>query len=320
VVASVPPIHSLVAAIMAGVGEPVLLIPGTASPHTFSLRPSDARTLAAADIVVWVGPVLETSLARPLASLSGAAHLVTLAEAPGIALLEVREGGAWGEHDDHEAGEGAHGDGAPGHAEARHQDERAHSDADHAHATHEDRDGHAHDDDEIDAHIWLSTGNAQAIVAAVAAELIEHDPARAATYAANRDAELRRLDMLAERLRARLSPVTSRPFVVTHDGYQYFERQFGLNAVGAITVSPEVRPGVRRMAELRAHVQELGARCIFAEPQFGGALVRTLAEGTGARIGLLDPIGAALPPGRDLYPRLMEDLADAFTGCLAADG
>ena len=69
VVASVAPIHSLVAAVMAGVGEPKLLVPPGASPHAYSLRPSEARALAGADIVFRVGPGLETFLDKPLAAL-----------------------------------------------------------------------------------------------------------------------------------------------------------------------------------------------------------------------------------------------------------
>ncbi len=297
VVASVPPIHSLVASVMAGVGDPVLLIPGAASPHTFSLRPSDARNLAGADIVVWVGPALETSLRGVLATLAGRAHLVTLSETPGVELLAVREGGTWGD-DDH--GHEQHGRDTPAHENSGHGDDHAAM--------------------EIDGHIWLSTGNARVIVETVAAELIEHDPLNAAAYEANRDAALQRLDDLTARLRASLAPVSERPFVVLHDGYQYFERQFGLNGIGAISVSPEIRPGARRLVELREHVRALNARCIFAEPQLNASLVRTVAEGTGARIGILDPIGATLKPGPALYPRLLENLAAGFNDCLAADG
>jgi zinc transport system substrate-binding protein len=310
VVTSVPPVHSLVASVMQGVGEPVLLIPGTASPHSFSLRPSDARRLAGANLVVWVGPALETSLRKPIEALAGKAHLITLSETPGIALLPVREGGAWGEHHDGET-EHEHDDTNPA------RDEHAQGERDHDHdaATHE-----RHDDHEIDAHVWLSTANARVIVETVAAELIEHDPANAAAYTANRDATLQRLDALTTRLRASLARVSQQPFVVLHDGYQYFEKQFGLNGVGAIYVSPDIDPGAHRLVELRDRVAELGARCIFAEPQLNAALVRIVAEGTGARTGTLDPVGANLPPGPTLYGRLMEDLAAGFNGCLAAEG
>ena len=285
VVATVPPIHALVARVMAGIGQPVLLIPGSASPHAYSLRPSDAQALAAAEIVVWVGPALETALAGPLATLAGGARHVTLTAASGIRLRPFRAGNGHADHDGH----------GHGHEE-------------------KDRDADGH---EIDAHIWLDTGNARAIVTAVAAALIDRDPAHGAAYAANRAAALGEIDALTGRLRTILAPVRTRPFVVLHDGYQYFERQFGLAGAGAIAVSPDVPPGARRLAELRAKIRDRGVRCIFAEPQFARAPVRAIATDTGARIGVLDPIGAGLAPGPDLYPRLMEDLATAFRDCLS---
>lgn len=301
VVVSVPPVHSLVAAVMAGVAPPELLIPASASPHTFSLRPSDARALSSADIVVWVGPTLETSLTGPLATLAGQAQLVTLSTAPDIELLPARAADI---HDDH----GVERDESKGKIE---KDGDDHQPPGPAHDI-------GHDRRDIDPHLWLDTANAGAIVTAVAAALIAHDPARKTIYEANRDAALARLAALAERLASRLVPVAKQPFIVMHDSYQYFERQFGLDAADAIAISPEVRPGARHIAELRDHARRLGAVCVFTEPQIDPALAHIVAEGTGAQIGVLDPLGIDLEPGPALYPRLMENLAGAIEVCLTA--
>ncbi len=99
VVASVKPIHSLVAGVMAGVGEPRLLVRSAASPHDFALRPSDARALERADIVFWVGPNLETFLERALEALAPDARIVGLGEASDLRLLAARRGGVWGRND-----------------------------------------------------------------------------------------------------------------------------------------------------------------------------------------------------------------------------
>jgi zinc transport system substrate-binding protein len=93
VVATIQPLHSLVAAVMDGVGTPVRLLPPSASPHTHALRPSEATALASADIVFWIGPALETFLDRPLASLAGGAIRVALAEADRVMLLPYRKVG-----------------------------------------------------------------------------------------------------------------------------------------------------------------------------------------------------------------------------------
>ncbi len=275
VVASIKPIHSLVAGVMAGVAEPELLIAGAGSPHSYALRPSQAQALARADVVFWVGEGLEGFLARPLASLSGDAAVVALGTAPGLHQLPTREGGLWEEADGHDQGHG-----------------------------------------QVDPHLWLDPRNAEAMVGAIAVALSEADPARAATYQANAakvDADLADLD--AE-LAARLAPVRDRPFVVFHDGYHHLEERYGLNAIGSITVDPLRRPGAGRLSAIRAKLTALDVACVFAEPQFRPALVDTVVEGTGARTGVLDPLGADLDPGPDQYVRLMDGLADALVGCL----
>lgn len=292
VVASVKPLHSLTAAVMAGVGEPHLLVRGAASPHAFALKPSDARALDRADLIVWVGPGLEAFLEKPVQALGGKARSLPLLEAPGVRTLPGRAGGAWEDGHDHD-----------------------HDGHDHGHDDHDHDHDHDHDSPP-DGHIWLDPRNAQAIVAHVADALTALDPANAATYRANAERTRAALAELDREVAARLAPVRGRPFVVFHDAYHYLEDRYGLAAAGAITVSPELRPSASRLRELRARIRELGAACVFAEPQFEPTLVRTVAEGTGARTGVLDPEGASLPDGPDLYFALLRFNADALAGCL----
>lgn len=300
VVASIPPVHSLVAGVMAGVGEPYLLLKGGSSPHSYAMKPSDARALAEAELVFWVGETLETFLAKPLAATAQKARIVELIEAPGVERLPIRDGEGWEDHG-HEEEEGH----APDHG---HDHDKKHGDGNAAH-------GHEHD--EVDAHIWLSTGNAGAIVAAAAAALAEADPANAAAYRSNAEAVKARLAGLADEVTATLTPVRGRPYMVFHDAYQHFERQFGTTAVGSVTVSPERQPGARHLLEMRRKLQEAGAVCLFSEPQFEPRLVRTVAEGTDVRTGILDPLGAALTPGPESYFALMRGLADSMRTCLS---
>ncbi|ALJ34032.1 zinc ABC transporter substrate-binding protein ZnuA [Azospirillum brasilense] len=292
VVASIKPVHSLVAAVMEGVAEPALIVRGAASPHTYAMKPSDAKALAAADLVFWIGPELEGFLDKPVTANAKKATSVTLLEAPGVTLLDAREGGAWEAHD--------------------HGHEHKH-DHDHKHA-HEDEHGH----DEVNTHIWLSPANARAMVAAIAEALSAKDPANAAAYTANAERTARSIDALDAELKAALAPVAGKPFVVFHDAYQYFEAQYGLNGVGAITVNPERRPSAKRLSEIRAKIGGLGAACVFAEPQFEPALVNTIVEGTPAKKGVLDPEGADLKDGPGLYPALMRNIAASLKECLGS--
>jgi zinc transport system substrate-binding protein len=279
VVVSIKPIHALVAGVMAGVGEPGLIVAGSSSPHVYTLRPSDARKIEAADLVFWIGPILEGFLAKPLASLAGNADIVELDHVPGIALLPARQGGDW------EADEDEH------HRAA-------------ASAT------------EQDGHLWLDPANAKAIVRVAAVKLAALDPANAERYRSNAAALEQRLDALDAGLRQRLAAVHHAPFVVFHDAYQYFERRYGLTAIGSITVSPEHLPGAQRIQAIHGKVTALGARCVFSEPQFEPRLVQTVIEGTPARTAVLDPEGAALKAGPELYFTLMDGLADALVTCL----
>jgi zinc transport system substrate-binding protein len=279
VVVSIKPIHALVSGVMQGVAEPKLLVKGGGSPHNYALRPSEARNLANADLVVWIGPQLESFLEKPLETLGKKAKKLELLKVVEGPLLELREGGAW-ERDSHEH-------------EVKHHD----------HGNHEDP-------DEVNPHIWLSPLLAKQIVSSTAQVLSELDPAHQQRYAENSSRLQERLDALHKELKDRLTPVNTVPYIVFHDAYHYFESTYGLNAVGSITVDAERRPGARRITEIRAKIKALKARCVFSEPQFESRLVQTVIEGTGARTGVLDPLGIELSEGENSYFILLENLAD----------
>ncbi len=299
VVASIKPIHSLVASVMAGVGEPYLIVRGGASPHTYSLKPSDATALGRAAVVFWVGPGLELFLESPIQKIARRAKVVTLSEAPGLIRLAYRQGGVFETHADDE-----HGD----HGDEAHEDE---------HATGDDHDhGGAAASNRIDMHLWLDPLNAKALVRNIAATLAKADPRRASVYNANAKKVAQRLDGLTRDVAAKLAPVKGKSFIVFHDAYQYFEKRFGMNAAGSITVSPEIAAGAQRVSEIHRKIRELGATCVFSEPEFEPRLVHVDTEGTPAASGVLDPEGAALTEGPDLYFQLIEGLAASLRGCL----
>ena len=300
VVVTLKPLHSLVANVMAGVGEPKLLIPGSASPHAYSLRPSDAKALSEADLIFWVGEGMETFLEKPLETLAGGARVVELSAVEGVALLKARAGGTWEAH-------------AEGEQEEQHAGEKGTAPGDQG-ATDEEPPDHLRGDN---LHIWLDPDNAIAIARAAVAALGEVDPDHQADYIMNGDDLIGRLKALDRELRSDLAPVKETPFVVFHDAYQYFERHYDLNAVGAITVSPERAPGASRLSEIREKIKGLKASCVFSEPQFAPSVVRTVIEGTSARQGVLDPLGVDHAAGPDAYFSLMRGLADSLKKCLA---
>ena len=302
VVVSIKPVHSLVAAIMQGVGEPQLIVDGVASPHTYNLRPSNARTLEKADLVFWVGPGLEAFLQKPLEALASKATVVELEDAKGLEKLPFREGGPFEAHDHGEEGHGEH----EGHAE----EAGAH---DHGH-------DHGHDDHEhgaYDTHLWLDPANAKAMAQEIETALITADAGNAAIYQANTKKLIDDIDALDTEIANTVKPVKDKPFIVFHDAYQYFEHRYGVKTAGSITVSPETLPGADRVSQMQEKVRQLGATCVFAEPQFEPKLISVITEGTAAKSATLDPEAATLEPGPDLYFKLMRGIAGSLKDCLS---
>jgi zinc transport system substrate-binding protein len=277
VLATVKPVHSLVAGVMAGVGQPQLLIGGALSAHSYELKPSDARKLHRADVIFEIGPDMETYLTAPLSALGR--KVVVLERAPGVRLLPARHGGLWGA-DDEEHGHG---------------------------------EGHG----PTDPHIWLDPQNAAAMTRAIASSLVRIDPMHAAAYRSNAARQIAAIEALDRELAAKLAGVRNKPYLVFHDAYHYLEARYGLAAAGAVTVAPDRPVGARRVSALRQAVLAGRVLCLFREPQFPPKLIETLDENSRARIGVLDPLGADLEPGPALYPRLMRNLAQSLTACLA---
>lgn len=318
VAVDIEPLQSIVARVMQGMGEPGLILPPGASPHGYALRPSDARLLEGADLVIWAGPALDPWMADPVASLAGDAEILTLEGTPGIALLPVRAGGPFEQHLHHDTDEAT--DDHAGHDHAEHDGHAGHDDhADHDdHGTHDDHDAHDHAEGDTDGHIWLDPENATVFAMTVAAALSAQDPENAALYAENAALFDTEMTALTAAINARLAPVRGKPFIVFHDAYQYFEAAFDFPAAGSVSLSEGTAPGAARVAEIRDRVIDEGVVCAFTEPQFAPKLLATVIEGTGVRTGVLDPVGAeGVSPGPDLYPALMLGLANSLATCLA---
>ena len=277
VVASIKPIHSLISYVMDGVGTPGLLVDGSSSPHTFQLKPSHATMLQEADIVFWIGEDLESFLETPLESIAKDAKQVTLMESEDIEMLKFREKNVFDDHDDH-------GD---------------------------DHDGHNHG--EFDIHFWLDPEIAKTIVQIAAKEISEIDPANASKYEANAAKALNKLDQLINDTRGKINKDAT--YVVFHDAFQYFEQRFGIEVIGALTVNPEILPGAKQLAEIREVIEHEAVNCLFSEPQFNPTIAETIASDTGVKAAVLDPLGAELEPGKDLYFDLISDMASSFESC-----
>ncbi|HHQ4712571.1 zinc ABC transporter substrate-binding protein ZnuA [Aeromonas veronii] len=288
VLTTIKPLGFIAAAITDGVSEPKVLLPTGASPHDFSLRPSDIRNINSAGLVVWVGPELEGFMAKPLANHP---HALALTQVEGMPLFNYATQDS---HDSHD-----------------HDD---HDHAAHEHGGHDEgHEGHHHEG--VDPHIWLGPTQAKVIAKAIASELGKLDPANQARYDANLAAFDTKVDAKDKVIAGQMKAVNEKGYFVFHEAYGYWERHYGMSSKGHFTVNPERRPGAKTLVDIRKALEEKQASCIYAEPQFSPAVIESVARNTGAKVLLLDEVGEQVPLGPDGYPQFMQQLADAFAQC-----
>ena len=292
VVTSIKPLHSLTSYIMEGVGEPELIIDGVASPHNFQIKPSHAKMLQNADLVIWIGEDLESFLPTALKSIPKDAVVFELLDQSGLKKLKFREKNIFEGHDDH------------GH------DEHAKKEDDHDDHGHDDQ-GHGHGS--FDPHIWLDPANAKVIVKKITNQLSKIDKDNASKYKANSKKVIKDLDGLIKEVKNEINKDAS--FVVFHDAYQYFEKRFGLSVIGALTVNPDVMPGAEQLSEIREVIEHEKAKCIFSEPQFNPNIINSIASDTGVKTGVLDPLGANIDKGKNMYFDLIKDMSNSLKDC-----
>ena len=330
VAVDIAPVHSLVTRVMDGVGAPKLVIQVGASPHEYNLRPSEAKALQDANLVFWIGSDLTPWLADAIQTLAPNASTTALLETDGTIELEFRESAlfeahAHDEHDDHDEDKHTDHDDHGDHDEDKHADHDDHGDHDEdKHADHDDHDDHDEDkhadhDDHAhgahDPHAWLSPQNAKTWLNVIASKLSAADPKNAGIYFSNAATGQTEIDALIAEVNVTLEPARGMNFIVFHDAYQYFENDFDFPASGAISIGDASDPSPARIQEIQGRISNEGIDCVLAEPQFNPGLVATVMDGSEAKTGILDPLGAGLEPGAKLYPELIRNLSKALTNC-----
>ena len=310
VVTSIKPLHSLASYLMDGVGKPDLIVDGYATPHGFSMKPSHAKMLQNADLIFWVGEDLENFLEKPLNSIAKKAEKIELMDIKGLNVLSFRERNIFDEHDNHDDREG--------HAKKKKDDHDDHDDHDgHAkkkkdeHDDHDDHEEHGHG--EYDPHIWLDPINAKVILNEMTEHLIENDSKNTSTYKSNLDKALKDIDKLTMNVMTELNQSVSS--IVFHDAYQYFEKRFNVNILGAFTVNTDVMPGAEQLAQIREIIEHDKVSCVFSEPQFNPDIIKAVAKDMNIKTGVIDPLGATLDSGKDLYFNLIRNMSASFKGC-----
>ncbi|MGD9425034.1 zinc ABC transporter substrate-binding protein ZnuA [Pantoea sp. NSTU24] len=284
VVASIKPVGFIASAIADGVTPVEVLLPDGASEHDYSLRPSDAKRLKNAELVVWVGPEMEAFMAKSVAELPAQKNLA-MVNIDGVKPLLI----SGGEDEDE-------------HAAEKSEDHEA--------------EAHHHHHGEFNMHLWLSPEIARKTAVAIHAKLLELMPQDKAKLDANLQQFEVALADTDKRVSAQLAPVKNKGYFVFHDAYTYFEKHYGLSPAGHFTVNPEIQPGAQRLHQIRTQLVEQKAVCVFAEPQFRPAVIDAVARGTQVRKGTLDPLGTDISLAKDSYVKFLSQLSSQYERCL----
>lgn len=296
VLASIKPLQLIAQAITADVTEVDVLLPPGASPHSHSLKPSDARKLHSADVIFWVGPSMEAFLPKILENTKNAKGMAMM-DIPGIQLR--KNGASTSEEHDH----------------SEHSLDEKHGEKHHEKHHHEDE--HHHDHGEYDSHIWLSTLNGRAMATAMTKVLASRDKANASQYEKNLKAFLQTMDKADARNTGKLTHTRQRPIFVFHDAYGYLQEQYQLNIAGHFTLNPEQQPGARHLSQLRERLKKAGNTCIFREPQFQPAYIDRLTKGLPVKVSVLDPLGENIEARPDGFARFINTLVDNISECVS---
>ena len=312
VVTTIKPLHSLISNVMDGVGEPSLIIEGSTSPHSFVLKPSHAKMIEQADIIFWIGEDIETFMEKPLESIAKNAKKISFMELTSIEKLKFREENIF-DHDDHDD---------HGHGEDKDHDDHGHGEKkdhdDHGHGEDKDHDDHGpghegHHHGEFDGHIWLDPANAKEMLHEIAHELADLDPDNASKYESNADQTIKSIDKMIKDIDTNINKDAK--FIVFHDAYQYFETRFGVMTAGALTLNTDVLPGAKQISEIQEVITERDIKCIFSEPQFNPKIIETIAQDTGIKTGVLDPLGSIFDANKMQYFKLINDLGNKLKDC-----
>lgn len=314
VITDIAPVHALVTQVMAGVGEPVLLMPQGDNPHNFQLRPSQMGAIQDADLFVWIGPELMPAMERARKAADGLTAL-SLLHVPGLETLTTDhlhdhdDDHDHAEHDDHDD----HDD--HGHDEEAHKD---HDHDSHDHGEHEDDHGKEQDKAKrLDPHVWLSPASAMVWLDAIADELSKIDPDNAALYHENAHKAEDGYAALDAKIDALLEPVHEKGFIVAHDAYRYFNNRYDLNQKGTLSEGDAASPSAARLAKIEELTRSGEITCVFMEPGHYEGLMSELSKSDGVRVGMLEPTGQDIPLGADMLTGLLWTHANAVHDCLS---
>ncbi|HEY0962433.1 MAG TPA: metal ABC transporter substrate-binding protein [Pseudomonadales bacterium] len=168
-------------------------------------------------------------------------------------------------------------------------------------------------DGQPDPHVWVDTGNARTIAAALASSLAELDPANATRYESNRAKFEMELDALDAELQRDFAGREQAPWSVYHHALRYLERALGLQAPVTLADSENNAPGLRTAVRVREQLRQQDITCMLAEPGVNHDEVQTMLGLRDFRIVDADVMNNADAPH---YVSYMRALTTTLRNCL----
>lgn len=141
-----------------------------------------------------------------------------------------------------------------------------------------------------DPHIWQNPLLAKKEVAVIEKAYEKIDPKNAVYFQANAEKLLAQLDQLDAQYRAGLASCMLKDFVTSHAAFGYMAAQYGINQISISGVSPDEEPSSQKLAEVADLVKKENIKVVFFETLVSPKLSDTIAQETGAKAMVLDPI------------------------------
>lgn len=175
----------------------------------------------------------------------------------------------------------------------------------HAHVHAEGAEAHAHHEEAVDPHVWLSLRNAIRMTQNARDALIALDPTHANDYRIHARQLIGELRQLQRTLEARAKTWRQRKFIAAHGAYRYLAEEAGIEQVAVFEPLPGVEPSARWLRDLMRTARREGVRVIFAAPPASPRLVEVVAADLGVPVFLLDPLERTLNLSGEIYQQRM---------------
>lgn len=154
---------------------------------------------------------------------------------------------------------------------------------------HDGGEGHDHDQEDYNPHLWVSITNCMEQVRNLSEGIIALDPEHEAEYRENTETYLEKLSALRDKMHSALDHVKNKDIITFHEAFPYFAEEFGLHIAAVINREPDSQPSAKELADTIRLVRETGVKALFVEPLYPETSADIIAAETGAQVYVLDP-------------------------------